>query len=221
MEFSFGGQFVNQLVSMSKNDPKLARALAQEVMEGMDLDALGAYLLRGGAAVDLLTERLMADPAGTLQDLHALETPKAKPKKKGAKKGAKSKAKKPAAKKPAAKKPVAKKAAAAKPATRKRLTRDEAEQKKAAIVAFLKKNPWSGRKEIAAVAQVNTQAVYARLMSELRNAGVVVSRGVKAKTRYAAAGAKKGKGKGKGKKGKGKGKKGKGKKGKGKGKGKK
>ena len=202
MEFTFGGEFVSQLVLMAKKDPKLARAMAAEVMTGMDLEALGVYLMRGDVAVGLLTARIMRDPATTLAELHALEQ------------SASPSAKKPPRTKRAVKAPVRKKPAAPARTTRKRLTRDEAEQKKSAILTYLDKNPWSGRKQITAVAQVSTQAVYARLMSELKNAGVVVSRGQKAKTRYAVATAKKDKkGKGKGKKGKGK--KGKGKKGKG------
>ena len=203
MEFLFGGDFVDQLVSKAKKDPELALALAHEVMGMVDPQKLEAYLMAGDVPADLLTSRLMADPAATLAELHALaerlNPPRKKPRKKP-KKVAR-----------------AKKAPAKKPARRKRLTREEAEKKKAAIVAFLKKNPWSGRRQIAEVAEVETQAVYARLMSELRETGQVVSRGQKAKTRYAAG--EKGK---KGKKGKGKAKgKGKGKaKGKGKGKGK-
>ena len=122
MEFTFGGEFVTQLVSMAKKDPKLARAMAQEVMTGMNLEALGAYLMQGDVATDLLTERIRRDPATTLAELHALEQsvrpPVKKPGKAKPRKAKPGKAKpgkaKPGKAKPR-KAPVSKKPAAAAP----------------------------------------------------------------------------------------------------------
>ena len=73
---------------------------------------------------------------------------------------------------------------------RRRLSAEEVRQAKDKIKSFLRSHPWATRKEMSGVADIPTQAIYRRIITELRTTGEVISRGEKSKAVYALGGAK-------------------------------
>jgi len=65
------------------------------------------------------------------------------------------------------------------------------QQAKNKIKKFLKAHPWATRKEMSNVADIPTQAIYRRIITELRTSGEVISQGEKSKAVYALKGTKK------------------------------
>ena len=90
-------------------------------------------------------------------------------------------------KKAAPKKAAAKKVTAGK---RRRLSAEQVQAAKDKIKKYLKGHPWATRKEMSGVADIPTQAIYRRIITELRTSGEVISLGEKSKTVYALAGTK-------------------------------
>jgi hypothetical protein len=183
---------------------------AGQWLDAVPAEAMYAYLLDADTALELLTRMLRKDPKKAVAELQRLASGKrpagrggrkparaAKKRKAAPARGRKAKkapgkaAKKApgkAAKKAPGKAPrrAAKKAKAGR---RNRMTPEQSEQVKKRIRAFLTKSPWSTRKEISQHAGISSQAVYRRIMGELRSAGEVISKGQKAKAIYALKGA--------------------------------
>jgi hypothetical protein len=165
MELMIKGDFAKQLLAQAKNDRGLAEALARQYVASVDPSALRAYLLTPQVALGLLTDRLRKQPEQTLVALLKLPEGKA----------------------------VARRARAAAPAKRpqrQRLSAERIEQIKDHVRRFLAAHPWSNRKQIATTAGIPTPAIYNRIISELKQAGLVVAKGQKAKTVYAVKGSK-------------------------------
>ena len=192
MNITGQGETASYIVTSLKKDDRLAKAIARDFVDGVDLQALASYLVPSDVAVELLMKRLQNDPAATLADLNRLAagktvraTRKAKAKRPGRKpaRGRKAAAK---PKAPARKKAKGGKAGGA----RKRMSPAQAQEVKQKIIDFLAKNPWASRRQIADVAGLTSMAVYTRLIGELRDGKKVISRGTKAKMVYALTGAK-------------------------------
>ena len=201
MEFTIRDEVASYLVTAVKKDDKLAKAIAKDFVNNIDLQALALYLVPSEVAVELLVARLQKDPDVTLADLKKLAEGKSvrppRKAKRGRPAGKVTRKRAPAAKAKAKAKAKAPAKAPAKPkkkakvaGTRKRMTPAQAAEVKATILAFLKANPWASRREIADKAGLSSMAVYTRLMGELRKEKKVISRGTKAKMVYALTGAK-------------------------------
>jgi hypothetical protein len=174
MELTITSDFAKHLFTRSKKDVKLARVLARQFLNSVEPRAMAQFLLRPEVAEELLASRVMQNPERTLKELQALEGEKPERK---TKRKAKRKAKR------LGRPRVAKKRAA--PARRGRLSREQSESLKEQVKTFLARHRWSTRKELTAVVDLSTQAVYRRIMGELIEAGLVVSKGEKSKTVYA------------------------------------
>ena len=73
---------------------------------------------------------------------------------------------------------------------RRRLSAEEVQRAKDKIKKYLQAHPWATRKEMSGVADIPTQAIYRRIITELRTSGEVISLGEKSKAVYALKGAK-------------------------------
>jgi hypothetical protein len=171
MELMIKGDFAKQLLAQAKSDRGLAEALARQYVASVDPAALRVYLLTPQVALALLAERLRKHPEQTIVDLQKL--PEGKP---GARAPGKTRATK------AVKAPRRRK--------RQRLSTARIEQIKDHVRKFLGSHPWSNRKRIATTASIPTPAIYNRIITELKQAGLIIAKGQKAKTVYALKGAK-------------------------------
>jgi hypothetical protein len=178
MDLMLEGEFGKKLVVLLKKDPNLAHALAEQWAVRVDQAALHRYLLDEGVAIGLLTTRLQKAPEETLEGLKALSQGRAV-----AKPG----------RRPAGR-PKKKVAAGAPKKEKKRLrfSQEAVEEIKSQIRTFLGRNTWASRKQIQEIAKIPTQALYRRIMSDLRDANEVIQRGQKSKTLYALTGTKAG-----------------------------
>jgi hypothetical protein len=182
MELTITSDFAKHLFTRSKKDAKLARVLARQFLNSVEPRAMARFLLRPEVAEKLLISKVMQNPEQTLKELQALEG--GRPERKAKRK----------AKRPGRPRLTKKSATPVRRRRRGRLSREQSESLKEQVKTFLARHRWSTRKELTAVVDLSTQAVYRRIMGELLEAGVVVSKGEKSKTTYAL---KKGRGAGK------------------------
>jgi len=152
------GALAREILRLSKKDAKLLAALADDWIARIDSTALNAYLLDANTTRELLTRRFRRDPAGTLGDLNALAQKE------------RTRSARPASKRRR---------------SRHRLTAVEITRLKEGVLTFLQANGWSTRKEITEAAGIPTPSLYTRVITELREGGVIRARGEKAKTSYA------------------------------------
>lgn len=158
---------------MDKDD-KLAKALARQFLSTIEPSAMAEFLLEEEVAVALLAARFQKSPEQTIQELQMLQgIAPAKPvKRRGRPPGR-----------------PAKRAAAAvgrkRGAKRRRLKATQVEQLKGQVRAYLAKHRWATRKELTSAINLPTQAIYRRIMTELHDAGDIISKGEKAKRVYA------------------------------------
>lgn len=157
-----------------ERDDKLARALARQFLSTVDAALMAEYLLEEEVAVALLAARFRKNPEQTIQDLQAMQGAGAPVRRRAKGKGA-----------PAVRPVVGKKRGA----KRYRLNAAKVAELKAQVRAHLAKQRWATRKELTAVVDLPTQAIYRRIMTELQEAGDIISKGEKAKRVYALKGA--------------------------------
>ena len=168
MELKITADFAKQLISRSKKDAKLAGEVARQFLNSIEPGAMARFLLDPHAAETLLAQRLMQSPERTLQDLQALQGQRPTQ----------------AAGRPRGGSQV--RTSAAKPkGKRPRLSAEQTASLKRQIKTFLARQRWSTRKELTRVVELPTQAIYRRIMQELQDAGEIVSKGEKSKTKYA------------------------------------
>lgn len=174
MDLTLEGNFAKKLFALTKKDKALARSLARQWLGKIKPTALYTYLLDQDTALSLLIACIQKNPKKTIDDLNKIQ--RVKKVKSGVKKAAR-KAKKVRAKAPPKK---------AKPSPRKRqrMTAEEAKKTKDTIIQFLGKTKWATRKEISEVAQLSSQAIYRRIIAELKASGAIISEGSKSKTVY-------------------------------------
>lgn len=200
MQFTITGDFAKALLSSAKKDRNLARSLAQQFCRTIDLQTIGAYLITPEVAMNLLMERLTKDPEGTVTELQRMESgvrPAKQTGARGRRPGRPAMNKIPGRRgRPAGSKNVRLATSPKAPrgkGRRLRLNRTEVELLKATVQQYLNQHPWSTRMQIVRAANLPTQAIYNRVMGELRKQGKVVAQGQKAKAVYALKGAKAGK----------------------------
>jgi hypothetical protein len=199
MELMIEGELAEQFIVLIRKEHKLAKLLAEQLLREPWADKATSFLMSESTVVDLLAERLRNDPQKTLEALQSLakgEGPAASKKtRKRRQKGVTQIAAAPIPKpktrgRGRAKAKAVVKAGAvkakAKPKTkrRKRLNTDEIGQLKASIIKHLGERTWSTRKEIVASTSVPTEAIYNRVMVELRRENRIVIQGKKSKTVY-------------------------------------
>lgn len=193
MELTLTGPLANRLYDLAKDDPDLARALAQQFIDQVEPSALYGYLLDHETIISLLTTMLQQNPEQTLTDLQLLAAGKKATAPSAAKihapaaAPARTKAKPQARKTKAKAKPAAKKAKA-QSGGRRRFTKDDVEAIKDKLSAFLQTEGWVTRRQLESVVEIPTQALYRRVIGEMREEGRIVSKGQKAKTVYSAPG---------------------------------
>ena len=174
MELTVTGSFVKQILEATPANAKLKDTLASQLISAVDPHAMAAYLLTKDAAVSLLSERLKKEPVKTmtaLQDLPKRANGKPEPAKKSRKKVEAKTAPKPRRK-------------AKSNGKRRRLSGEEVSDLKEQVRSFLKTNGWSTRKELTSAVDLNTQAIYRRILSELQEEGAVIAQGEKSKAVY-------------------------------------
>lgn len=170
MNLTIKGELAKKLYTLAKKDPALARALATQWLDRIDATRMYEYLLDQKMVVELLTQRLQKAPEKTLAELMELAAGKPVKRSRGDKKVPRAaRVKQPKAAKP----------------QRQRFTAAQVTAAKNAIKAHLAKSPGATRKQLGAVAKIPTQAIYRRIISELKDSGEVVSSGEKSKTVYA------------------------------------
>jgi hypothetical protein len=166
MNLTVSGEITARVLTLLKRDTKLARHLAEQFLASVDRQAMACYLLSGELALDLLTRRLRTNPEQTVRELGRLAgAPRG-----GGRGGAR------AAESGRRGKRVKR---------RKRLSPAQAERLRADVRSFLAKKPWSSRKQLTAAVAFPSQAIYNRIMGELKSSGEVVQKGQKSKTTYA------------------------------------
>lgn len=185
MEFTVRGELADFLLASAKTDPDVAKGLAQEFVNRIELGRLSALLITQSMALDLLTQRIQQNPQKTLADLQSLGSSKdvktaTAPVKKEQKVKKDKKVKK-------EKKDTEKKDTEKKPGV-KRLSPKEFEDAKTTVLDYLRTNPWSGRSQIFTVANIQSQSIYNRIMGSLRELKLIEQAGTKALTVYALAG---------------------------------
>ena len=67
---------------------------------------------------------------------------------------------------------------------RSRMSPDAAQQLKNEVTSFLAKNRWATRKQLTDAVALDTQAIYRRIMTELQQEGLIMSKGEKSKAVY-------------------------------------
>jgi hypothetical protein len=166
---------------MIKKDTQLAGLLARQLLATVDKPAMAAYLLSVDTALDLLTQRLRADPERTIRELTHLAN--GKPLGRGGRS-----ARRKAGRSPQAKAEHRTTKARKGGRRRKRLSAAQAEQLRTQVLAFLAKKPWSGRRPLTAAVAFPSDGLYNRIMGELKKAGKVRQKGEKSKSTYAVKG---------------------------------
>ena len=177
MDLTLSGEITAHVLTLLKKDAGLARHLAGQFLASVDRQVMASYLLSGELALDLLTRRLKANPQRTVRELGRLAQGEQV---RGG--GGRRRARAAAATGPRRVKRIKR---------RKRLSAAQAERLRADVRSFLTKKPWSSRKQLTAAVEFPSQAIYNRIMGELKHAGEVVQKGEKSKTTYAVKGAKK------------------------------
>ena len=244
MNLTIEGDLAKRLITLLKNDEKLARALAEQWVAKIEPAVMYQYLLDPTKVLELLSRMLQKHPEQTIEDLQGLaegkkpvarkapaqKAPRRKPgrpRKTTAEKAAATKAprkkpgrprkttaekaaakkaprkkpgrprkiaakkapaqKAPAKKAPAKKAPARKVAARKAPATgtrRRRFSPEEVNQAKDKIRTYLGSHQWATRKELSTAGEIPTQAIYRRIITELRTSGELISKGQKSKAVY-------------------------------------
>ena len=173
MDFMISGEFTKYLLTVAKKDKTMTHAIALQLVHTVSPEILYSYLLTPQVAESLLADRLQKNPEKTLRELEGL-----------AKNGRGTKSRRPSkngrkvtltAKVPRGVKRRNK---------RQRLSLDRIEEFKTQVLKFLSANRWATRKQIGTVVAIPTQAIYTRIMSELRQSKQIVSKGEKSKTVY-------------------------------------
>lgn len=175
MELTIKGELMRYLFALTKQDNRVAQALAWQWIQEIDPTALHAYLLSADVAQRLLADRLKQDPEGTLMALGKLPPRTSPPRRRG----------RPSGRRPAAAKKNGR------GAKRPRYGAEKITKIKEQIHNYLTKNPWSNRKSISQAVRIPSQALYHRIMTEMRDGGLIASKGQKSKTVYAAKGRRK------------------------------
>jgi hypothetical protein len=180
MELTIKGELMRYLFALTKQDTRVAQALAWQWIQEIDPTSLHAYLLSADVAQRLLADRLKQDPEGTLMALGKLPPRTTPPRRRG----------RPPGRRPAGtKKTAAKKNG--KGTKRPRYGAEKISSIKQQIHQYLAKNPWSNRKSINKAVKIPSQALYHRIMTEMRDGGLISAKGQKSKTVYAAKGRRK------------------------------
>jgi hypothetical protein len=177
MDLMLSGEIAKHIFTMTKKDAKLAQAMAQQFLSAIDPGAIAGYLLTADVARRLLAERIKREPERTLRELQAL-TGGGRPGRRGRTTGRRSKG-------PEA--PLGQGAAAARGRRGRRRHRMSSEQVaalKEQVRGFLARGRWANRRELSAAVPFPSLAAYNRIMGELRNEGIVRSKGEKSKTVY-------------------------------------
>jgi hypothetical protein len=165
------GDVARRVAAMTKNDKRLARMMARELLASLDRTVVAAYLLTDDVALDLLALRLAADLETTLADLEQLAaggSPSRRP--------ARARRARPVAAKTQAQ-------AQAKPRKRVHLTTAQVAEIKTRVQVVLKAGPAS-RKQICRVVKFPSISTYNRIMGELRGDHVIVVEGERGKAVY-------------------------------------
>jgi len=188
MQLTLTPDILDTFAQQLAKNPQLARTLAQQLLATTDKLAMANYLLADGVALKLLAERLKSKPKKTLPEIAGLavasdDAPTGKPKTRGRRRGSGARAPRGRQARPAAKA-----TAPGRPRRRARLTPRQAAGLKQRVVAFLKANPGSTRKQIEAEVKFPSAAVYTRLMKELKAERLVVQKGQRGKATYRAKG---------------------------------
>jgi len=170
MELTVTGDLAKQILTASKKDSKLAEALARQYLTSVEPQAMAAFLLTQEVATSLLAARLRKNPIATIQSLQRLPARTARttrPKKAGPRRATRKAVVRP------------------RQGRRRRLSTAEVEQLKSQVKSFLVGQRWATRKQLTESIALDTQAIYRRIMTELQQEGVIVSKGEKSKAVYA------------------------------------
>jgi hypothetical protein len=179
MQFTLTDSLLNQLIKLKTFDKSLSTALAADLLDLKEPLSMAQFLLTREVALELLAGKLMEAPARTLRTLEAMPDRTAgPPRRRPGKQSRRAKRTK------APRSRVTRAKAKQSSNKRIRLTPGQTEKLKERIQAFLRANPGSSRKEILRAAKIPTEAVYNRVMGELREAGVVTVKGERRFARY-------------------------------------
>lgn len=179
MHLTLSDFLIKALVAQGKLDKRLATALASDLLDQKEPVYLATFLLDRDAAMELLAKRLLEAPEQVLRAVEAMPVREAAPPPK--RRGRRPGRKKAARRLGRPKKVQAKKAAKPK---RRRMIPARTKKLKDKICAFLKANPGSSRSEIIKAARVPGEAIYNRVMGELREAKEVKVKGDRRMARY-------------------------------------
>ena len=160
---------------LALHDDNLAQSLARQFLDLLPEEAKRSYLFTPDVATRLLLQRFEQEPDETLEDLFRLLEGKAVVRKRAHVRGRKAPAPAKRQGRPSKK--------------RIKTSPERSEDLKAKVLAFLRKNPWSSRKQIQAAIQFSSAAIYRRILLELKAARQLKQRGTKATSEYALAGA--------------------------------
>ena len=72
MDLTLTGDLARHVLAMTKNDKRLARIMARELLASIDRKVMAAYLLTDDLALDLLALRLATDLETTFAELQQL-----------------------------------------------------------------------------------------------------------------------------------------------------
>ena len=180
MDLTLSGEITARVLTLLKKDTRLAKHFAGQFLSSVDQQTMASYLLSGELALDLLTRRLEANPERTVRELSRLAEGEAQPR---GRRGRRVKA----GRKPAAAS-AAPRGRGRRVRRRRRLSAAQGEGLRTEVRSFLSKKPWSSRKQLTAAVAFPSQAIYNRIMGELKTAGEVVQKGEKSKTTYAVKG---------------------------------
>ena len=167
MDLTLTGDLARHVLAMTKNDKRLARIMARELLASIDRKVMAAYLLTDDLALDLLALRLAADLETTFAELQQLA-------------GGPSRRKARRARPVAVKKRTP---AQAKPRKRTHLTAAQVTEIKTRVQAVLRNGPAS-REQLRRAVKFPSIATYNRIMGELRTAGIIIAKGDRGKTAY-------------------------------------
>jgi len=181
-------EFAKDII-ISRGDSKLIRTFAQQILELIPDEAMRAYLLSPDVAEWLLAHRLMKDPELTFSEIEKLAGSKpGRPAKSAVSPPKGSRRGRPPKKVGSTKKQGRIKTLRAGKGRRSRLTTKQIEGLKKDTIEFLRRHPWSSRKEILASVAFPSPNVYQRLMMELKASNQIAQKGDKLKATYAVKG---------------------------------
>jgi hypothetical protein len=192
MELTLTTDLLKELVAQGTFNEKFATTIAHAILEAKDPVALARYILSHEVAIGLLTERLVSDPEGTVQELAALpdrnvfvhSSPNGKRRGRPPKGATVTKAVGRPRGRPRKNGFAVAEVDDSAMGKRVRLDDKQLSKMKERIREYLKDHPESCKKDIIKAAKVPTAAIYNRLMAELKEAKELAVKGDKRSAVY-------------------------------------